>query len=327
MIMKRLKFAPVLGALATTVVFAIPYAVAADYPGSKPVTVVVSTGAGSGTDLTSRQLAEGLSKDLGVPFVIENRTGAGGVIGAVHVAKAAPDGHTLLATYAQHYTNQLVRDTPYDALEDFEPLARVASSALVISVAANSPYKTLADVVEAARKNPGTISYGSSGNGTTSHMAAALLSSMADISLNHIPYKTPGQVAVDAAGGQIDLSFNGMSSVVPLIKAGRLRALAVTTSKRTQGLPDVPTVAELGYPGYEVDSAIWLFAPRGTPPEIVNQLSDAILRQTQTEGFKEVCARIGLDVDRQDAATVKANGPAEIEKWRKLMSVTNADKN
>lgn len=323
--MKRRKFAQILGVLATTAVFSVTSAVAADYPGDQPVTVVVSTGAGSGTDLTSRQLAEGLAKDFGVPFVVENRTGAGGVIGAMNVAKAKPDGHTLLATYAQHYTNQLVRETPYDALEDFEPLARVASSALVISVAASSPYKTLADVVEAAKKNPGAISYGSSGHGTTSHMAAALLSSMADISLNHIPYKAPGQVAVDAAGGQIDLSFNGMSTVVPLIKAGRLRALAVTTSKRTQGLPDVPTVAELGYPGYEVDSAIWMFAPSGTPRAIVNSLSEALLRQTQTEQFKEVCARLGLDVDPQDAATVKANGPAEIEKWRKLMSVANAD--
>ncbi|AFK62173.1 hypothetical protein TKWG_09235 [Advenella kashmirensis WT001] len=325
--MKRRRFTQILGALATTVVFPISYAVAANYPGGKPVTIVVSTGAGSGTDQTSRQLAQGLSKDFGVPFVIENRTGASGVIGAVHVAKAAPDGHTLLATYAQHYTNQLVRDTPYDALSDFEPLARFANSALVISVAANSPYKTLADVVEAARTNPGAISYGSSGQGTTSHMAAALFSSRADISLNHIPYKTPTQVAVDAAGGQIDLSFNGTTSVLPLIRDGRLRALAVTTSKRTQSLPDVPTVAELGYPGYEVDSALWMFAPRGTSPEIVKQLSDSLLRQMQTKEYKEVCARLGLDIDPQDAATVKANGPAEITKWRKLMEMTGTSKN
>lgn len=299
-------------------------AAAADYPDGKPIKIVVATGVGSGSDLTARQIAPGLAKELNTPVIVDNKTGAGGVIGTDFVAKAAPDGYTLLGTYAQHYTNQLVQKTPYDAVKDFEPIARIANSALAISVAANSPYKTLKDVIEAARKQPGIITYGSSGNGTTSHMAAALFEHMAGVKLNHVPYKAPGQVALDAAAGQIDLSFNGMSSVLPLIKGGRLRALAVTTAQRSQSLPDVPTVAEQGYPGYEAASPIWIFAPRGTPQPIVNKLSEAVVRQAQSQGFKDLCLNQGLEVDIQTAAVAKAAGPGELEKWRKLMSVAGA---
>ncbi|WP_198968769.1 Bug family tripartite tricarboxylate transporter substrate binding protein [Xylophilus sp. ASV27] len=301
-----------------------PTAFAADFPDGKPIRIVVATGVGSGSDLTARQIAVGLGKELNTPVIIENKTGAGGVIGTDYVAKAAPDGTTLLGTYAQHYTNQLVQKTPYDAVKDFEPIARIANSALVISVAGSSPYRTLKDVIEAAKQKPGIITYGSSGNGTTSHMAAALFEHMAGIRLNHVPYKAPGQVALDAAAGQIDLSFNGMSSVLPLIKGGRLRALAVTTPQRSQSLPDVPTVAELGYPGYEAASPIWIFAPRGTPQAIVSKLSEAVVRQAQSQGFRELCLNQGLEVDIQDAATAKAAGPGELEKWRKLMSVAGA---
>ncbi len=298
-----------------------PAVLAADFPDGKPIRIIVATGVGTGSDLTARQIVAELLKEWKSPVVVENKTGAGGVIGTDFVAKAAPDGYTLLSTYAQHYTNQLVMKTPYDAVKDFEPIARIANSALVISVATNSPYTTLKDVVEAARKKPGVITYGSSGNGTTSHMAAALFASMANIDLNHVPYKAPGQVAFDAAAGQIDLSFNGMSSALPLIKGGRLRPLAVTTARRSQSLPDVPTVAELGYPGYEAASPVWIFAPRGTPQPIVKKLSDAVTRAARTPAFAELCLHQGLEVDIQDAATAKAAGPGELEKWRKLTGV------
>jgi tripartite-type tricarboxylate transporter receptor subunit TctC len=299
-------------------------AMAADFPDGKTIRIVVATGVGSGSDLTARQIAAGLGKELNTPVIVENKTGAGGVIGTDSVAKAAPDGTTLLGTYAQHYTNQLVQKTPYDAVSDFEPIARIANSALVISVATSSPYKSLKDVIEAAKKQPGVVSYGSSGNGTTSHMAAALFSSMAGVQLNHVPYKAPGQVALDAAAGQIDLSFNGMSSVLPLIKGGRLRPLAVTTAQRSQSLPDVPTVAELGHPGYEAASPIWIFAPRGTPQPIIDKLSEAVVRQAQSQAFEDLCVNQGLEVDVQTAAVAKAAGPAELDKWRRLMKATGA---
>jgi tripartite-type tricarboxylate transporter receptor subunit TctC len=312
--------------LAAAAALAGPSAFAAEYPDGKPVHIVVATGPGSGSDLAARQLAAGISKEWGVPFVVENKTGAGGVIGTQLVAKADPDGHTLLATYAQHYTNQLVRDTPYDAVKDFQPIARVANSALVISVAAGSPYRTLKEVIDAARKHPGTITYGSSGNGTTSHMAASLFAHVAGIELNHVPYKAPGQVALDAASGQIDLSFNGMSTVLPLIQGGRLRALAVTTAQRSQSLPDVPTVAELGYPDYEAASPVWIFAPQGVPQAVVDKLSAAVIRQARKQEFKDLCLNQGLEVDIQDAAATKAAGPGELEKWRRLMNGAGVEK-
>lgn len=233
--MHRRTFA---GALALAAL--APAAFAADWPDGKTIRIVVATGVGSGSDLTARQIATGLGKELNTPVIIENKTGAGGVIGTDFVAKAAPDGYTLLGTYAQHYTNQLVQKTPYDAIKDFEPIARIANSALVISVAANSPYKTLKDVIEAAKQKPGFITYGSSGNGTTSHMAAALFEHMAGVKLNHVPYKAPGQVALDAAAGQIDLSFNGMSSVLPLIKGGRLRPWLSRRRSARKACPTCP---------------------------------------------------------------------------------------
>ncbi len=300
------------------------HAMGAGFPDDKPVRIIVPTGVGSGTDLSTRQIAASMGKAWNVPVVVENKTGASGMIGTDFVAKAAPDGHTLLATYAQHYTNQLVLKTPYDAVEDFEPIARVANSALVISVSPDSPYKTLGDVIEAAREKPGIITYGSSGNGTTSHLAATLLEDMAKVKLNHVPYKAPGQVALDAASGQIDLSFNGMSTVLPLIKGGRLRPVAVTTLQRSQSLPDVPTVAESGYPGYETASPIWLFVPRGTPQDIVDKLSAGVIAAARTTEFKDLCQQQGLEVDIQDAATAKAAGPGELEKWRKLLSTAGA---
>lgn len=311
-------------AMVVAVVIATTSAFATEFPDGKAIRIVVATGAGSGSDITARQIAVGLGKDLNTPVFVENKTGAGGVIGTDFVAKAPPDGYTLLATYAQHYTNQLVQKTPYDAVKDFEPIARIANSALVISVAPDSPFKTLKDVVEAAKKKPGVISYGSSGNGTTSHMAAALFANMAGISLNHVPYKTPGQVALDASAGLLDLGFNGMSTVLPLIKGGRLRPLAVTTAARSQSLPDVPTLAELGYAGYEAASPIWIFAPRGTPQAIVDKLSSAVTRQARSPAFNELCLQQGLEVDVQNAATAKSAGPVELEKWRKLMRATGA---
>lgn len=321
--MKNIHSITKLVAFCTMAALAAP-AAAGVFPDGKPIRIIVATGAGSGSDLTARQISVGLSKELGVPVIVENKTGAGGMIGTDFVAKAEPDGHVLLSTYAQHYTNQLAQKTPYDAVDDFEPIARVANSALVISVAANSPYKTLKDVIDTAKKQPGLVSYGSSGNGTTSHLAAALLEHMAGVKLNHVPYQLPGQVALDAASGQIDLSFNGMSSALPLIKGDRLRPLAVTTATRSQSLPDVPTVAELGYSGYEAASPVWIFAPRGTPAPIVDRLSKAVVLQAQSQGFKDLSINQGFEVDIQTAATAKAAAPGELEKWRKLISIAGA---
>ena len=309
--------------LLASVAFAMPIrqAYAEEFP-TRPIRIIVPTGAGTGTDLTARNLAVGMSKTLGQPVVVENKLGAGGVIGTEIVAKAAPDGYTLLFTYAAHYSNQWIEKTPYDAVSDFEPIARLAVSALVLVVGANSPYHTVQELIAAARKQPGKLTYGSAGTGTTSHMAAALFSKMAGVDLVHIPYKAPSQAAVDAAGGQVDMTFGGLATSLPMIKAGRLRVLAVTTDKRSANLPDVPTLSESGLPGYENSSPVWAFAPRGTPLSIVNVLSGALVKAASTPEFKEFCFAQGIDVDIQGAAQCRADAPKELAKWKALVELT-----
>lgn len=306
---------PVLAALPATAVRA------QEYP-SRTIRIVVPVTPGSGTDATARHMANGLSKAWGVPAIVENRPGAGVSIGTDLVAKAAPDGHTLLFTYAAHYSSPWVDKVPYDPIKDFEPVARLATSALVVVTSPASPYKTIADVLAAARQRPGAVTYASAGTGTTGHMAAALFSSMAGVSLAHVPYKAASQVALDAAGGVVDLAFGGLASSLPLIKGGRLRVLAVTTTNRSLNLPDVPTLAEAGLPGYENSSPIWALAPRGTPAAIVAKVSEALTRIAGTPEFKEFCIAQGFEVDIQNAATFRASAAAESEKWRKLVALT-----
>jgi tripartite-type tricarboxylate transporter receptor subunit TctC len=296
-------------------------ALAQEYP-SRPIRIVVPITAGSGSDATARFVANALGKAWGVTVVVDNKPGAGAVLGTDFVAKAPADGYTLLFTYAAHFSNQWVMSTPFDAVRDFEPVARLANSTLILATKPDSPFRTVRDVIAAAKQKPGAISYGSAGIGTTGHMAGALLSSMAGVELNHVPYKSASQVPVDAATGQVDVMFGGLASALPLVKSGRLRVLAVTAATRSSNLSDAPTIAESGLPGYENSSPIWVFAPRGTPEAIINKLSAALLRIASTPEFKEYCHAQGIEVDVQDAATVKASAPAELEKWRRLVELT-----
>ncbi|QEZ43665.1 Bug family tripartite tricarboxylate transporter substrate binding protein [Cupriavidus oxalaticus] len=293
------------------------------YP-SHPVRIIVPVSPGSGSDVVARYMSAELTKALGSAFVVENRLGASGMIGTDFVAKAAPDGYTLLCTYAAHYSNQWVEKTPYDAVRDFEPVARLGMSALLLTTAANSRFRTVQEVIAAAKRKPGGVSFGSSGNGTTSHMAAALMSSMAGIEMTHVPYKGPAQVAVDTASGQVDVGFGGVASSLALVKGGRLRVLAVTSLQRSSQLPDVVTMDEAGLKGYELVSPIWVMAPRGTPPAIVTQLSRAMTAAAATPAFKSYCIGQGLEVDIADAAAVRASAPAELERWKKLVALTQA---
>jgi tripartite-type tricarboxylate transporter receptor subunit TctC len=317
---RSLLAAPLLGALP------LGAARAQDYP-SKVVRIVVPTSPGSGTDTVARHVAATLGKAWNASVIVENKPGAGVNIATDYVAKAAPDGYTLLFTYAAHYSNTWVDKAPYDPIRDFEPVARMANSALVLLTHAHSPLRTVRDVIAAAKEKPGAVTYATAGNGTTGHMAGALLSTMAGISLNHIPYKTPSQTALDTAGGLVDVGFNGISTAIPLIRSGRLRPLAVTTAKRSAFLPEVPTIAEAGFAGYEISSPIWMMAPRGTPAAIVERLSDALTRIASTPEFREACAIQGIEPDVQNAATARAAAPAELEKWRKLVALTAAKSN
>jgi tripartite-type tricarboxylate transporter receptor subunit TctC len=293
-----------------------------EYPHG-PIRVVVPVGAGSGSDVTARHIGVGLHKLWGQPVIVDNRLGANGVIGTEVVAKAAPDGQTLLWTYAAHYSNPFVAEKPsYHAVNDFEPVARVATSALVLATGADSPLRSIHDLVARAKRSDQPLSYASAGIGSTGHSCGALLASLAGIKLNHVPYKNQGQAALDAASGTVDLTFNGMSTVMPLIRSGRLRPIAVTTARRSAYLPEVAAIAEAGLGAYDVSSPIYVFAPRGTSAAIVGRLSEAIVRLASTPEFKEVCERQGLEVEIQDTTTFRTSSSAELAKWKRLVELT-----
>jgi tripartite-type tricarboxylate transporter receptor subunit TctC len=298
----------------------------ADYP-NKAIRIVVPVTAGSGTDATARFLGNALGKAWNATVIVENKPGAGASLGSEFVAKAAPDGYTLLFTYAAHYSNQWVLKPQFDAVKDFEPVARLANSTLVVATKAESNIRTMADLIAAAKKSPGQLSYASAGLGSTGHMAGALLSKLAGIELNHVPYKAASQVPVDAASGQVDVMIGGLASALPLIKGGRLHAIAVTADKRSANLPNVPTVAEQGVKGYENSSPIWVMAPRGTPQDIVNRLSTQLTRIAATPEFKDYTFNQGIEVDIQDAATFKAQAPAELLKWKQLVELASPERN
>jgi tripartite-type tricarboxylate transporter receptor subunit TctC len=294
---------------------------AKNYP-DKPIRVVVPISAGSATDTTARFVSNALSKAWNVPVVVDNKPGAGVALGTDMVAKSAPDGYTLLFTYAAHYSQTMVQPTAYDPVKDFEPVAQLVDTQLVMAVRADSPFKTVADVIAAAKAKPGTVSYGFAGIGTTGHMGGALFEQMTGVKLNGVPYKAASQVPIDAASGQTDLMFGGTASAMPLIRDGRLRVLATTGSIRTEALPGTRVLADLGLPGYEVSSPVWMMAPRGTPPAIIRKLSDELVRIAATPGFKEMALRLAIDPAPLKTEALNANVPKEIIKWRRLVDLT-----
>jgi tripartite-type tricarboxylate transporter receptor subunit TctC len=291
------------------------------YP-SKPIRVVVPVSPGSATDTTARHVANELGKLWNVSVVVDNKPGAGIAPGTDIVAKSLADGYTLLFTYAAHYSQTMVQATPYDPVRDFEPVAQLVDTQLVLAVRADSPFKTVADVIAAAKLRPGAVSYGFAGVGTTGHMCGVLFEKLAGVKLNGVPYKAASQVPIDAASGQTDLMFGGTASAMPLIRDGRLRVLASTGSMRTEALPGTGILAELGLPGYEVSSPVWMMAPRGTPPDTVRKLSDALVQIASTPGFKEMALRLAIDPAPLKTEALDANVPREILKWRRLVDLT-----
>ena len=259
---------------------------AATWP-SKPVKWVVPFPPGGAMDVIARTLGERLTQDLGQPFVIENRPGAGGNIGADFVAKQPADGHTIMITSIGMATNKaLYAKLNYDPVKDFAPvsLLAVVPNVLVVN-AARSADKSVKDVLAHARRAPGKLTYASAGNGTSIHLAGEVFASMAKLQLLHIPYKGSGPAVTDMLGGQVDLMFDSITSARPHIQSGKLLALGVTSARRSSALPDVPTIAEAGISGYEVSPWFAVFAPAGTPADVVAKLNKALvaaMRQPET---------------------------------------------
>ena len=264
------------------------------YP-AKPIRIVVPFPPAGGTDTLSRAIAQSITSDTKWPFVVENRPGAGGNIGLEAVAKSAPDGYTIaMGQTANLAVNPaLYASMPFDPLKDFAPIALLSSQPLIIVVSAASPHKTLKDLIDAAKANPGKVNMASAGNGTIGHIAGELFQRRAGVKLTHVPYKGAGAAVTDIMGGSVDTIFGNSQSVGGLVSGGRLRPLAVTSPKRLAAFPNVPTVAESGYPGFEAATWSGLVGPAGMPPAIVEKLNAAANKALASAEMKAKLAEDG----------------------------------
>ena len=292
---------------------------AQDWP-SKPVRFIVPYPPGGGTDVIARIVQEPLSRALGQQIVIENRGGAGGAVGTEAAAKATPDGYTFLFTLSSHTINPLLYKLSFDVEKDFMSVTTVASLPQLIAANTASPFKTMQDIVAQAKAQPGQVAYASVGAGTPSHIAGELLNLRAGIKLLHIPYKGGGPATTDVLGGQVPLLFVSIPAAMGFVKSGKLRAIAVTTLKRSGAAPDVPTVAEaLGIRDYEVDSWYAIFAPAHTPANIVARLQQEVARVVRLPEVKQKLLEQGADAVGNSSAELDQVVKAELKKWAALI--------
>ncbi len=310
------------GALAAAAVLcAVPavQAQAQDYP-SRTVTIVVPFGAGGSADVYARLIAEKLGQDTGKTFIVENRPGAGAVIGTQYVAKAAPDGYTLLMmSNTQTVNESLVRNKPYALMRDFVAVAPVNEAPLVLVERTALEPKTLPDLIKYAKAHPGKLNYASSGTGTPYHMAGELFKSMAGVDIAHIPYKSSGGARTDVLGGQVDLMFDAVSTMTDLIGTQKVRPLATTGKARSGVLPAVPTMAELGLPDYTATIWLGILAPKGTPQPIVDLLNQKIAKVVNDPAVKAQWAKNGLDGLTMTPAGFTQFLNQDIAKWQKIV--------
>jgi tripartite-type tricarboxylate transporter receptor subunit TctC len=299
-------------------------AAAQNYP-SHPVRIVIPLSPGGTTDVPGRMIAQKLSETLGQQFFVENRAGAGGTIGSDFVAKARPDGYTLLLTATPFViTPHVYKKLPYDALADFAPVIRIASGPYVLVVHPSLGVNSVKELIALAKQQPGKIDFASSGNGSAQHLVTALFAYMAGIQLNHVPYKGSGPAQQDLMSGIVKMSFVGTPIAIPHMKAGRLRALGVSTATRSQEMPEVPTIAEAGVPGYEARVWIGMVAPAGTPHEIIAKLNGEIGRLVRTDEVKKLLAPTGMEPDPDTPEQFGAYLKADYDKWGKVVRDSGA---
>ncbi|HEY3793189.1 MAG TPA: tripartite tricarboxylate transporter substrate binding protein [Bradyrhizobium sp.] len=282
---------------------------------SKPVHILVPYAAGGAVDILARTLGDAVSKTWGQSVIIENRPGAGGVIASQALVTSPPDGYTLIVVASGHPTNPfLYEKLPYDTFKDFTPISLLASSPNILLVRADSPFKTLADMIAAAKAKPGSLSYGHAGSGTSTHLAGELLKNLAKIDMSGIPYKGGLPAINDLLGGQIPLSFNNGPESVGQIQAGTVRALAVTTKSRAAFLPNVPSMSET-VPGY--DTEVWwgLLGPAKLPPEVLAKLSHDFLAALNSDAVKERLAKLGATPIGSSPDQFNAKIHADYDKW------------
>jgi len=297
-------------------------ALAQAYP-TKTVHLIDGFAPGGSTDIVGRLITQKLADSLGQPFVVENRPGASGIVATDMVAKAPPDGHIILIVPLTFTVNPSLYKLPYDPVKDLIPVTLVASATLMLVVHPSVPAKSAAEFIAHAKANPGKLHFGSGGVGSTPHLASEMLKTMAGIQATHVPYKGGGPALADLVGGQIQFMVENIPSTLPYVTAGKLRALAVTDLRRSQVLPDLPTLDESGLKGYQIVGWNGLFLPAGTPPAIVNKLHAEVVKALALADVKERLATMGFegvgDTPPHFAAFVKA----EIAKWAKVVKDAN----
>ena len=302
-------------------------AVAQSYP-VRPVRVIVPFSPGGAADTPGRVLLSKLSDALGQQVVVDNRPGAGSTIGAELVAKSAPDGYTLLMISNTHVISAaLYKKLNYDVITDFTPVLQFGDAPNVLVVHPSLPVKSIRDLIALAKAKPGQIDYASSGNGSSQHLFTALFTSMAGINMNHIPYKGSGQARTDLISGQVTVGMPGISSVIQHINSGRLRALGVTSAKRSPELPNKPTIAEAGVKGYEASLWLGLLGPAGLPKDVVSRLNTEVAKLLKSSEMQAQFQKIGTEVVYRDPAQWAAFIKSEREKWAKVVKVTGAQVN
>ncbi len=297
---------------------ALPPAVAQQYP-AKPVRIIVPFAPGGGSDFTGRLAAQKLTERLGTQFQVENRSGAGGNLGAEMALKSPADGYTLLLISASYTVNPSVYKLSFDPINDATPIIQISGGPYVVAVHPSVPANTLAEFVALAKKQPDRLAYGSAGNGSIMHVSTQYFVDTAGIKVLHIPYKGTGPALQDTIGGQVQLVFGAIPTTLPHVKAGRLRALAVTTAKRVAAAPELPTVAEVGYPGYEVTNWHGLVGPKGLPREIVEQLNREINELIKSDDMKKMLAADGLEPAGGSPAQFAEILRNEMARWAKVV--------
>ena len=305
--------------LALAALLAAGPALADTWP-SKPVTLVVPFPAGGTTDVLARALAEKLTLSLGQPVIVESKPGAGATLGADHVAKSRADGHTLLVGAVHHtIASSVYKKLPYDFQKDFAPITTIALVPNVLVVNANTPARNVAELVALLKAKPGEANYGSNGNGTAQHLIGTQFENMTGTSFGHIPYKGSGPLTTDLLGGQITMSFDTVTPVLPHIKAGKLRALAVTTARRSAALPDVPTLDEAGLKGFNIGTWFGVLAPAATPKDVLARLNTEMVKVIQSADFRKRMEEIGAEPIGNSAELMAQQIKAETEKFAKLV--------
>ncbi|MGN6580479.1 MAG: Bug family tripartite tricarboxylate transporter substrate binding protein [Bordetella sp.] len=292
------------------------------------VTIVVPFAAGGSADVYARVLAQELGKATGQSFIVEDKPGAGAVIGTQYVAKAAPDGYTLLViSNTQTVNESLLKRRPYELMRDFVPITPINEAPLVLAVRATLPAHSLADLIREAKAQPGKLNYASSGTGTPYNMAGELFKHMAGVNIVHIPYKGSNEARTDLLSGQVDMMFDAVSTMAPLIAGGRVRALGVTSKTRSAVLPDVPTMAQAGLPGYTATLWLGLLAPKGTPKAVVDKLNHEIGKITQRQDIRESWAKSGVTPLQMSPGEFTQFLKQDIVKWHEIVDAAHISVN